>query len=191
MTRTRLLAALVMAPLAIAAVLLLPTPWMAAVSAAAFLVGLWEWLRLTDIEDPIARGVLLLVNLLVMVALVWASRSNGGASLVLFAFVIGGLYGGFFTPTEAAVVAAVLGFGSSSALASAYGIAVTLTMLITTVLTFFVVRHGWGLPAPVAYGATIFFLALDALLVAGCAVKLFDGGWMPLALAGWPRPSRS
>jgi phosphatidate cytidylyltransferase len=84
MTRTRLLAALVMAPLAIAAVLLLPTPWMAALSAAAFLIGLWEWLRLTDIEDPIARGVLLVVNLLVMVVLVWASRSESGGSLVLF-----------------------------------------------------------------------------------------------------------
>jgi phosphatidate cytidylyltransferase len=84
MTRTRLMAALVMAPLAIAAVLLLPTPWMAALSAAAFLIGLWEWLRLTDIEDPIARGVLLVVNLLLMVALVWASRSATGGSLVLF-----------------------------------------------------------------------------------------------------------
>jgi phosphatidate cytidylyltransferase len=88
MTRTRLLAALVMAPLAIAAVLLLPTPWMAALSAAAFLIGLWEWLRLTDIEDPIARGVLLVVNLLLMVALVWASRSNTGGSLVLLQIMV-------------------------------------------------------------------------------------------------------
>lgn len=88
MTRTRLLAALVMAPLAIAAVLLLPTPWMAALSAAAFLIGLWEWLKLTDIEDPIARGVLLLVNLLLMVALVWASRSNTGGSLVLLQIMV-------------------------------------------------------------------------------------------------------
>ncbi len=88
MTRTRLLAALVMAPLAIAAVLLLPTPWMAALSAAAFLIGLWEWLKLTDIEDPIARGVLLVVNLLLMVALVWASRSNSGGSLVLLQIMV-------------------------------------------------------------------------------------------------------
>ncbi len=80
------------------------------------------------------------------------------------------------------VVAAVLYFGSSSALAGAYGIAVTLTMMITTVLTYFVVREGWRLPAPVAIGATVFFLAIDALLVAGCAVKFFDGGWFPLAL---------
>ena len=82
----------------------------------------------------------------------------------------------------AGVIGAVLFFGSSSALAGAYGIAVTLTMMITTVLTFFVVRHRWHLPAPVAVGATLFFLAVDALLVAGCAVKFFDGGWFPLAL---------
>ncbi len=82
----------------------------------------------------------------------------------------------------AGVVAAVLGFGSSSALAGAYGIAVTLTMLITTLLTFFVVRDGWRLPAPLAFAATGFFLLIDALLVAGCAVKFFDGGWFPLAL---------
>jgi KUP system potassium uptake protein len=82
------------------------------------------------------------------------------------------------------VVAAVLGFGSSSALAGAYGIAVTLTMMITTVLTYFVVRFGWQLPAPLALGATLFFLAFDALLVAGCAVKFVDGGWFPLAMGG-------
>ncbi|GAB2468229.1 potassium transporter Kup [Comamonas humi] len=84
----------------------------------------------------------------------------------------------------AAVIAAVLHFGSSSALASAYGIAVTLTMAITTILTFFVVRSAWSLPLPVALGATAFFLAVDALLVAGCAVKFFDGGWFPLVLGG-------
>jgi len=82
----------------------------------------------------------------------------------------------------AGVVAAVVGFGSSSALAAAYGIAVTLTMMITTVLTWFVVRNAWQLPAPVAAVATLFFLAIDALLVAGCAVKFLDGGWFPLAL---------
>ena len=53
-----------------------------------------------------------------------------------------------------AVLLAVVGFGSSSALASAYGIAVTVTMFITTVLTFFVVRHAWGYPLPLALGAT-------------------------------------
>ncbi|MCY4752946.1 potassium transporter Kup [Pelomonas aquatica] len=82
----------------------------------------------------------------------------------------------------AGVVGAVLLFRSSSALAGAYGIAVTLTMMITTVLTFFVIRNGWRLPAPLAWGATAFFLALDALLVSGCAIKIVDGGWFPLAL---------
>jgi hypothetical protein len=50
----------------------------------------------------------------------------------------------------ASVAGAVLFFGSSSALAGAYGIAVTLTMMITTLLTYFVVREGWRLPAPLA-----------------------------------------
>ncbi len=84
----------------------------------------------------------------------------------------------------AGVLAAVLGFRSSSALAGAYGIAVTLTMLITTVLTWFVIRRGWGLPAPLAAAATVFFLLIDVVLVVGCAIKFFDGGWFPLLLGG-------
>jgi len=82
----------------------------------------------------------------------------------------------------ASVLLAVFGFGSSSALASAYGIAVTVTMLITTVLTFFVVRYGWNFPLPVALAATSVFMALDVLLVASCAIKFFQGGWFPLVL---------
>lgn len=83
----------------------------------------------------------------------------------------------------AGVVLAVVAFGSSSALAGAYGVAVTLTMLITTVLTYFVVRRAWKLPAWLSVGATVFFLLVDALLVAGCVLKFFDGGWFPLALS--------
>jgi KUP system potassium uptake protein len=83
-----------------------------------------------------------------------------------------------------AVLLAVVGFGSSSALAAAYGIAVTVTMLITTVLTFFVVRHGWGYPLPVALGATSVFLTLDVLLVIACSLKFWQGGWFPLVLGG-------
>jgi KUP system potassium uptake protein len=82
-----------------------------------------------------------------------------------------------------AVVLACLGFGNSSAMASAYGIAVTGTMLITTVLTYFVVRHAWGYPAWIAIGATAFFVALDLLLFVSCSVKVVEGGWFPLALA--------
>ncbi len=82
------------------------------------------------------------------------------------------------------VLAVMLGFGSSSALAGAYGIAVTLTMLITTVLTWFVVSADRRLPRALTVPVTLGFLAIDALLVAGCAIKFFDGGWFPLAIGG-------
>jgi len=82
----------------------------------------------------------------------------------------------------AGVIGAVLVFGSSSALAGAYGIAVTLTMLITTVLAYFVMRARWRVPAVVAAAGFALFLAVDATLVASCAVKFVDGGWIPIAL---------
>jgi KUP system potassium uptake protein len=81
-----------------------------------------------------------------------------------------------------AVAAATIGFGSSTALASAYGIAVTMTMLITTLLTFFVVLHGWRYPLWIALGATGALLAVDGLLVVSCLFKFADGGWFPLIL---------
>ncbi len=81
------------------------------------------------------------------------------------------------------VIAVVLLFQSSSGLAGAYGIAVTVTMATTTCLTFFVIRGAWKLPAPVAFGATAFFLILDVFLIAGCAIKFFDGGWFSLLVA--------
>ena len=82
----------------------------------------------------------------------------------------------------AGVVAAVLAFQSSSALAGAYGIAVTLTMVITTIMTFFVVHNAWKMPTPLAVVATLFFLSIDLFLFAGCIIKFWDGGWFPLAL---------
>jgi phosphatidate cytidylyltransferase len=91
MTKTRLLAALIMAPVAIAAILLLSTPWIVALAAVVFLAGLWEWFELAEIEDTLARTVLLVAHLALMVAIVWASRSASGYSYVLFqlASVIG------------------------------------------------------------------------------------------------------
>ena len=84
MTKTRVLAALVMAPLAIAGVLLLPTAWLMPIAAALFLTGLWEWLKLAGVEDTLPRTVLVGLNLLLMVLLVWASRTDGEFSPVLF-----------------------------------------------------------------------------------------------------------
>ena len=83
MTRTRVIAALVMAPLAIAAVLLLPTQWMVALAAVVVLGGLWEWLRLAGVDDGLARSTLLVANLLLILALVWASASDPNGSMVL------------------------------------------------------------------------------------------------------------
>ncbi len=75
MTKTRVIAALIMAPVAICAILLLPTQWLAAAAALVFLTGLWEWLRLTGV-DGLPRTVLLVLNLLLMVLLVWASAGS-------------------------------------------------------------------------------------------------------------------
>ena len=81
-----------------------------------------------------------------------------------------------------AVIALVLGFRSSSALASAYGIAVTLTMMIDTVLAFVVVRAlwKWGWGSALAFVAV--FLTVDFAFFAANTVKIFDGGWFPLVL---------
>jgi len=81
-----------------------------------------------------------------------------------------------------AVLAATVGFGSSSALAWAYGIAVTMTMLITTLLTFFVARYAWRLPIGLVLLATGIFALVDVVLALSCSIKLFDGGWFPLAM---------
>jgi len=80
------------------------------------------------------------------------------------------------------VLLAVIGFGSSDKLAGAYGIAVTATMLATTVLTFFVIRYRWNLPLWLCLGATGFFFAIDILLFSASTLKLFHGGWFPLLL---------
>jgi phosphatidate cytidylyltransferase len=87
-TKTRILAALVMAPAVIAAVLLLPTKWLMLLSALVFLAALWEWLKLSDIEDALSRSILLACNLALMVALVWGSRSPHVGALPLFQLAV-------------------------------------------------------------------------------------------------------
>ena len=82
-----------------------------------------------------------------------------------------------------AVVFAVVAFGSSTNLASAYGIAATATMLTTTLLTFFVVRYGWNYPWFVAIGATSFFLVFDVTLFASTSLKIVSGGWFTLVIS--------
>ncbi len=83
-----------------------------------------------------------------------------------------------------AIVLAVVLFRSSSNLASAYGIAVTLDMLITTTLTFFVIRHGWKYPLWLCLAATGVFFAVDLAFFLSNLMKFFDGGWFPLLIGG-------
>jgi KUP system potassium uptake protein len=83
-----------------------------------------------------------------------------------------------------AIVLAVVMFRSSSNLAAAYGIAVTLDMLITTVLTFFVIRYRWKYPLALCVGATALFFVVDLAFFASNMMKLFDGGWFPLMIGG-------
>jgi KUP system potassium uptake protein len=80
------------------------------------------------------------------------------------------------------VVLAVVLFRSSSNLAAAYGIAVTLDMLITTVLTFFVIRYGWGYPLALCVAATGFFFVVDLAFFSSNLLKFAQGGWFPLAI---------
>jgi KUP system potassium uptake protein len=76
----------------------------------------------------------------------------------------------------------VVGFGSSTALAAAYGIAVTLTMVITAVLLQVVAVTRWGWPPAVAYAVTGLFLAIDMAFFGANALKITHGGWLPLVI---------
>jgi KUP system potassium uptake protein len=82
----------------------------------------------------------------------------------------------------ACIVMAVIMFGSSGKLAAAYGITVTIDMLITTVMTFFVIRFAWGMTLPLCILATGSFFAIDLMFFGANAIKVIDGGWFPLLI---------
>ncbi|MFA6318225.1 MAG: potassium transporter Kup [Elusimicrobiota bacterium] len=82
-----------------------------------------------------------------------------------------------------ATVALVAGFKRSTNLASAYGIAISMTMVITTLLAFIVSRHVWRWRLPLALVVTGGFLAADLAFLCANSVKILDGGWFPI-LAG-------
>ena len=83
-----------------------------------------------------------------------------------------------------AIVLAVVMFKSSSNLAAAYGIAVCTDMLITTVLTFYVIRYAWKYPLGLCIAATSVFFIVDFMFFASNMLKLLDGGWFPLLIGG-------
>jgi KUP system potassium uptake protein len=78
----------------------------------------------------------------------------------------------------------VIGFESSTALAAAYGIAVTLTMVITAMLLQVVATERWGWPPIVASVVTGLFLVIDLAFFGANALKITHGGWLPLVI-GW------
>jgi KUP system potassium uptake protein len=83
----------------------------------------------------------------------------------------------------AATLTAVLTFGSSDRLAGAYGIAVSSLMAITTLLAALVALK-WGYNPIAVFAVNGFFLAIDLVFLGANSVKLFEGGWFPLVLAG-------
>ena len=80
-------------------------------------------------------------------------------------------------------IAIVLGFRTSSNLAAAYGVAVTSTMVITTVLFYVVARRLWGWSVLSAAPLALFFLIIDVAFFGANIIKVADGGWFPLLLA--------
>jgi KUP system potassium uptake protein len=81
-----------------------------------------------------------------------------------------------------ATIGLVIGFGSSSALAAAYGMAVTSTMVITTLLTYLVARRSWGVSRVLAGSLAAFFLVIEMAFFGANVLKVIHGGWFPLVI---------
>jgi KUP system potassium uptake protein len=98
----------------------------------------------------------------------------------------------------AGVLLLVVLFRSSSALASAYGIAVTGTMVVTGLMAIAVIFRGWRWPLWAALGLMVPFVLIDLVFLGANLLKIFEGGWMPIALGAlimvtmytWRRGSR-
>ena len=82
----------------------------------------------------------------------------------------------------AAIIALVVGFGNSDNLAGAYGIAVTMAMLIDSILIFVVMRRLWNWPVPIAILIATPLLLIDLTFLASNALKIPEGGWFPLLI---------
>ena len=83
-----------------------------------------------------------------------------------------------------AVLILVLSFRTSGALASAYGIAVTGTMVVTSLLAFAVFRKAWRWPLALVLAVLAPLLAIELVFLGANLAKLYDGGYVPLVIAG-------
>ncbi len=81
------------------------------------------------------------------------------------------------------VVILTLGFRSSSAMAAAYGIAVTGTMVITCCLAFVVTRRRWGWSLPLSLAVIVPFITIDLIFFGANILRVIEGGWVPLTIA--------
>ena len=98
-------------------------------------------------------------------------------------------YGQIYLPTinwimAGATLAITLAFRSSDKLAGAYGMAVSTTMLLTTLLLFRAMSKAWRWPRAVVWGVTGLFLVVDLAFFTANLLKIFEGGWIPLTLGG-------
>ncbi len=98
------------------------------------------------------------------------------------------VYGQIYVPVVnwllmLATIAITIAFASSDRLAGAYGTAVSTTMLLTTVLLYRAMRHVWRWSLWVSMGVTLCFVAIDASFFVANALKIAEGGWLPLSLA--------
>jgi KUP system potassium uptake protein len=84
----------------------------------------------------------------------------------------------------AAIIGLVVGFRNSDNLAGAYGIAVTMAMLIDSILIFVVMRRLWNWPVPIAILIATPLLLIDLTFLASNALKIPEGGWFPLLIGG-------
>ncbi|MGA8260451.1 MAG: KUP/HAK/KT family potassium transporter [Arenicellales bacterium] len=96
-------------------------------------------------------------------------------------------YGQIYVPAvnkalAIATLSLVIAFGSSSGVAGAYGVALSATMVITTVLIFFAMRDTWHWPSPLSFAVAGGFLSVDAVFFAANIVKIREGGWVPLVV---------
>ena len=83
-----------------------------------------------------------------------------------------------------AAIGLVVGFGKSEKLASAYGVAVTTTMVITTLIAYVLTRERWGWSMSLAFAVTAGFLIVDLSFFGANIIKVEEGGWFPLLVGG-------
>jgi KUP system potassium uptake protein len=147
-----------------------------------------EWLRLPLVAIATAATIIASQALISGVfSLVRQAVTLGLCPRFTIRQTFSGQYGQIYVPginwaLMVGCIVLVMGFRSSDAMASAYGIAVSVTMLITTVLIGFAMRSLWRWPLPLVALFMVFFGAIDMVFVGSNMLKVAEGGWVPLMI---------